>query len=92
MDQSKRKFLSKLPLLGLVAVPGLAVGAVAMTESKNASKVLEDIKMTKDGVTFSHCNFEMKGGIHLTGSNYVIRDSHFNMTGNQEGSMIQLSK
>lgn len=77
MNQSRRSFLKFGSMVPAVALaPLVGTSAWALVESNRASRLLEQIQMTKDGVTFQGCSFEIGKDFILRGNGQTLMSCH----------------
>ena len=75
---NRRGFLSFLRGAPIAAIPTLAVSGLAMMKSSEAAETLEKIALTKDGVSFNGCRFNVGGHVQLVGDRQTINQCSFN--------------
>ena len=73
---NRRAFLGVLRLAPLAAIPAMATAGAAFMESYKAHRVLQDIQMTKDGVTFTGCEFNLGGNLQMNGNHQTIHSCY----------------
>ncbi len=86
MNLSRRSFLKFSWAIPALAAPAIAGSAVAVSESVRASQTLRNIQMSKEGVIFQGCSFQMKDFV-MHGSHQLISWCHFDVSG---GTGIQI--
>lgn len=74
---NRRKFLSVLPIGLVAAAPAVSASILALDESRRAVQVLDEIRLSKDLVTFSNCTFNMGGNVVLSGDYQSISYCNF---------------
>jgi len=86
---NRRAFLGALRLAPIAAIPAMATAGVAFMESYKAHKVLQDISMTKDGVIFTGCHFNLGGNLQMMGNHQTVHSCYFQ--GNYQGAAISVT-
>ena len=74
---TRRKFLTLFRGAPMVAAPSLALSAVALNETSKTTEKLNNVVVEGDKTVFQHCNFDMKGALHLNGNHQTVMQCHF---------------